>query len=37
VLGIILLGEQPGPGALLGLALILAGSWVASRGPAPVH
>jgi drug/metabolite transporter (DMT)-like permease len=31
-LGVAILGERPGPGALLGLALILAGSWVASRG-----
>jgi drug/metabolite transporter (DMT)-like permease len=31
VLGMALLGERPGPGALLGLALILTGSWLSSR------
>ena len=30
-LGVVLLGEQPGRMAPLGLALILAGSWLASR------
>jgi drug/metabolite transporter (DMT)-like permease len=32
VLGVTLLGEQPGPGALGGLALILAGSWLSTGG-----
>jgi drug/metabolite transporter (DMT)-like permease len=36
-LGIALLGERPGPGALLGLSLILGGSWLASRGAARAH
>jgi drug/metabolite transporter (DMT)-like permease len=31
-LGVVLLGEEPGTLAPLGLALILAGSWTASRG-----
>jgi drug/metabolite transporter (DMT)-like permease len=30
-LGVVLLGEQPGRLAPLGLALVLAGSWAASR------
>jgi drug/metabolite transporter (DMT)-like permease len=29
-LGMIFLGERPGPGALVGLGLILAGSWLAT-------
>lgn len=33
-LGAIFLDERPGAGALLGLALILAGSWLATRSPA---
>lgn len=36
-LGILLLGEQPGPGALVGLVLILGGSWLASRGTQQGH
>jgi drug/metabolite transporter (DMT)-like permease len=35
-LGVVFLGERPGPGALVGLVLILAGSWLATasaRGP----
>jgi drug/metabolite transporter (DMT)-like permease len=32
VLGVTLLGERPGPGALAGLLLILAGSWLATGG-----
>jgi drug/metabolite transporter (DMT)-like permease len=30
-LGVVVLGERPGPGALVGLALILAGSWLSTR------
>jgi drug/metabolite transporter (DMT)-like permease len=30
-LGVSLLGERPGPGALIGLALILGGSWLSAR------
>ena len=32
VLGVTLLGERPGPGALAGLVLILAGSWLSTQG-----
>jgi len=32
VLGVTLLGERPGPGALGGLVLILAGSWLSTGG-----
>lgn len=35
VLGIVFLGEEPGPGAIVGLAAILAGSWLATRGAPP--
>ena len=35
VLGVTLLGERPGPGALVGLALILAGSWLSTGGGLP--
>jgi len=35
VLGVTLLGERPGPGAILGLALILAGSWLSTGGAWP--
>lgn len=35
-LGVIFLSEQPGPGALVGLALILAGSWLATGGRLPL-
>ena len=35
VLGVTLLGERPGPGALAGLALILAGSWLSTGGGLP--
>jgi drug/metabolite transporter (DMT)-like permease len=31
LLGVALLGERPGPSALAGLALILAGSWLSAR------
>ncbi len=34
-LGVVFLGEEPGAGALLGLVLILAGSWLATAGPRP--
>lgn len=33
--GIVVLGEEPGPGAILGLALILAGSWLSTDGRLP--
>jgi drug/metabolite transporter (DMT)-like permease len=33
-LGMVFLGERPGAGALAGLALILAGSWLATSSPA---
>lgn len=36
-LGILVLGEQPGPGTIVGLALILGGSWLASRGSSAAH
>jgi drug/metabolite transporter (DMT)-like permease len=32
VLGVTLLGERPGPGALAGLVLILGGSWLSTQG-----
>ena len=35
VLGVTLLGERPGPGALAGLVLILAGSWLSTQGGRP--
>ncbi len=35
ILGVALLGEQLGPGAIVGLALILAGSWLATTGRLP--
>lgn len=35
LLGLIVLGERPGAGAVLGLALILAGSWVSTGGALP--
>jgi drug/metabolite transporter (DMT)-like permease len=34
-LGVALLGEQPGAGAIAGLLLILAGSWFATDGRLP--
>lgn len=34
-LGIVFLGESPGPGSLAGLALILAGSYLSTAGPPP--
>jgi len=34
-LGIVFLGEEPGAGTLVGLALILVGSWLATAGPSP--
>ena len=35
VLGIAVLGERPGPGAVAGLLLILAGSWLSTGGRLP--
>jgi drug/metabolite transporter (DMT)-like permease len=35
ILGVALLGEQLGPGAVAGLLLILAGSWLATSGRLP--
>lgn len=35
VLGVTLLGERPGPGALAGLVLILGGSWLSTGGSLP--
>jgi drug/metabolite transporter (DMT)-like permease len=37
LLGVALLGERPGPSALAGLALILAGSWLSAGGRAPAR
>jgi drug/metabolite transporter (DMT)-like permease len=34
-LGVVFLDERPGTGALLGLALILAGSWLSTTAPPP--
>jgi drug/metabolite transporter (DMT)-like permease len=34
-LGVAILGERPGVGALVGLALIVAGSWLSTRGERP--
>jgi drug/metabolite transporter (DMT)-like permease len=34
-LGVVFLAEEPGAGALVGLALILVGSWLATAAPAP--
>jgi drug/metabolite transporter (DMT)-like permease len=34
-LGIVVLDERPGPGALVGLRLILAGSWISTDGRLP--
>jgi drug/metabolite transporter (DMT)-like permease len=34
-LGVVFLGESPGPGVIVGLALILAGSWLATGGAPP--
>jgi drug/metabolite transporter (DMT)-like permease len=34
-LGVVFLSEEPGAGALVGLALILGGSWLATAGPQP--
>jgi drug/metabolite transporter (DMT)-like permease len=34
-LGIVFLAEEPGAGTLVGLALILLGSWLATAGPKP--
>lgn len=34
-LGVVFLGESPGPGVIAGLALILAGSWLATGGALP--
>jgi drug/metabolite transporter (DMT)-like permease len=36
-LGVALLGESPGAGAVAGLVLILAGSWVSTTGRLPWH
>lgn len=35
ILGVTLLGEAPGPGALAGLFMILAGSWLSTGGSLP--
>jgi len=35
ILGVTLLGESPGPGALAGLVMILAGSWLSTGGRLP--
>ena len=35
IAGIVVLGEEPGPGAILGLGLILAGSYLATGGGPP--
>jgi drug/metabolite transporter (DMT)-like permease len=35
ILGVTLLGERPGPGAVAGLLLILAGSWLSTGGRIP--
>jgi drug/metabolite transporter (DMT)-like permease len=35
ILGVALLGERPGAGGLVGLLLILAGSWLATGGTLP--
>jgi drug/metabolite transporter (DMT)-like permease len=37
ILGVTLLGERPGPGALVGLVMILAGSWLSTGGRLPPH
>jgi drug/metabolite transporter (DMT)-like permease len=34
-LGVAVLGESPGPGAIAGLLLILAGSWLSTDGRVP--
>jgi drug/metabolite transporter (DMT)-like permease len=34
-LGVAILGERPGPGAIAGLLLILAGSWLSTDGRVP--
>ena len=34
-LGIVFLAEEPGAGTLVGLGLILLGSWPATAGPRP--
>lgn len=34
-LGVVVLGESPGAGAIAGLLLILAGSWLATDGGLP--
>src|SRR6185312_7599774 len=34
-LGVVFLGESPGPGSLVGLALILVGSWLSTRTAPP--
>ena len=34
-LGVVVLGERPGAGAILGLLLILAGSWLSTDGRLP--
>jgi drug/metabolite transporter (DMT)-like permease len=34
-LGVVLLGEQPGAGAIVGLLLIIAGSWLSTGGRVP--
>ena len=34
-LGVVFLGESPGAGSLVGLALILVGSWLSTLAAAP--
>jgi drug/metabolite transporter (DMT)-like permease len=34
-LGVVFLSEEPGAGTLVGLAMILVGSWLATAGPSP--
>jgi hypothetical protein len=36
-LGVAFLGEEPGAGAIVGLAAILVGSWPATRGEPPAE
>jgi drug/metabolite transporter (DMT)-like permease len=37
VLGVTILGERPGPGTIAGMLLILAGSWLSTRGGPPAR
>ena len=36
-LGVVFLDEEPGAGTLVGLALILVGSWLSTRAPSPIE